>query len=505
MAKKRGFRKGRFRNYFDRNICEKCVCVLYRPSDTSKYLDRNFESDFSDMVNTSVSENKELILMGDLNADYLNTSKNKEVKRIIKGHGLKQIIKKPTRVTKDTSTLIDIIATTHEQNVRKQMIRPNSLSDHDLVGVIIKKNCQKFTSRTVYKRNYAKYNESSFRKDLQSQPWQSVEKEQNVENAWSIFKGLLKSVIDKHVPLAKKKVQGRDCPWLTNEIRSKMNERDYWLRKARKMGKENDWSSYRRLRNAVTRIIRYSKATYTRSVFQEKQFWEQIKKCYPTKSSKEGSSKVFEINGELTSEKKIISNKFCMFFATIGRKLQNTLPVLVNQIWKHHEHSTLGHTQNPKKFTFNLKMTSIKDIRDILTKLKRKKAAGYDDIPTSLIVDGANKIAGPLSKLINRCLKMAVFPSSEKCSKITPVYKSGEGTSMDNYRPISVLPVISKVFERVVHNQLYDYLEANNMLSERQFGFRNRSSTQHAVTFFSDFIRTNMDKGVMTGAVFIDL
>ena len=122
-----------------------------------------------------------------------------------------------------------------------------------------------------------------------------------------------------------------------------------------------------------------------------------------------------------------------------------------------------------------------------------------------MIVDGANEIAGPLSNLINRCLEMAIFPCAEKCSKITPVYKSGEKTIMDNYRPISILPVISKVFERVVHNELYDYLEANNVLSERQFGFRKRSSTQHAVTFFSDFIRTNMDRGLMTGAVFIDL
>ena len=154
-----------------------------------------------------------------------------------------------------------------------------------------------------------------------------------------------------------------------------------------------------------------------------------------------------------------------MFLVTIGRKLQNTLPALTNQIWKHHDHSTLDHKQNLKKSTFHFKMTSIKDIRDILMKLKRKKAAGCDDIPTSLIADGANEIAGPLSKLINRCIKMAIFPSAEKCSKITPVYKSGERTIMDNYRPISVLPVISKVFERVVHNQLYDYLEANNMLS----------------------------------------
>jgi retron-type reverse transcriptase len=76
---------------------------------------------------------------------------------------------------------------------------------------------------------------------------------------------------------------------------------------------------------------------------------------------------------------------------------------------------------------------------------------------------------------------------------------------LDNYRPISILPVLSKVFERVVHRQLYAYLEENNLLSKNQFGFRTKSSTQHAVTKFSDSIRQNMDKGLMTGAIFIDL
>ena len=76
---------------------------------------------------------------------------------------------------------------------------------------------------------------------------------------------------------------------------------------------------------------------------------------------------------------------------------------------------------------------------------------------------------------------------------------------MDNYRPISVLPVFSKVLERVVYKQLYSYLEANKLLSERQFGFRQRSSTQHAVTILVDSIRQNMDRGLMTGAVFLDL
>ena len=114
-------------------------------------------------------------------------------------------------------------------------------------------------------------------------------------------------------------------------------------------------------------------------------------------------------------------------------------------------------------------------------------------------------MADPLASLINRCLANSRFPSAEKCSKIISTYKSEERPLLDNYRPISILPVLSKVFERVVHRQLYIYLEENNLLSKNQFGFRTRSSTQHAVTKFSDSIRLNMDKGLMTGAIFIDL
>ena len=76
---------------------------------------------------------------------------------------------------------------------------------------------------------------------------------------------------------------------------------------------------------------------------------------------------------------------------------------------------------------------------------------------------------------------------------------------METYRPILVLPVLSKVVERIVHQQLYDYLEKNKLLYRRQFGFRKGSSTQHAVTLFSESIRKKMDKGLKTGAVFIDL
>ena len=97
--------------------------------------------------------------------------------------------------------------------------------------------------------------------------------------------------------------------------------------------------------------------------------------------------------------------------------------------------------------------------------VKTSKSPGYDNIPTSLIKEGAEEIAASLLfHPINSSLRESVFPTSEKCAKITPVYKSGKQSSMDNYRPISVLSVLSKVLEKVVHKQIYEFLKTNNLL-----------------------------------------
>ena len=139
---------------------------------------------------------------------------------------------------------------------------------HDLLGAIIKKNQQRFPYRTIHKRNYAKYDKEHFLADLKAVPWGTVIQHADTNRAWETFKRLLKEIIDKYAPLIKKLVRGKDCPWINNLVRSKMNERDYYLKRARKSGKENDLSSYHRLRNTVTRLIRHSKATYTRSILR---------------------------------------------------------------------------------------------------------------------------------------------------------------------------------------------------------------------------------------------
>ena len=137
--------------------------------------------------------------------------------------------------------------------------------------------------------------------------------------------------------------------------------------------------------------------------------------------------------------------------------------------------------------------------------LKRKCATGIDNIPSCFLKDTAFVICKPLAFVINLSLKEGTFPNDLKKARVNPIYKSGNRNSFDNYRPISVLPIVSKIFEKCVYRQLIDYFETNKLLSNFQFGFRSRRSTEIAATLFTDKIRTAMDEGKYTGAIYVDL
>ena len=154
---------------------------------------------------------------------------------------------------------------------------------------------------------------------------------------------------------------------------------------------------------------------------------------------------------------------------------------------------------------FWFQSVTVQDVLKQLRKLKRKCAAGVDNLPTCYLNDTTYAITESLTFIINLSLKTGMFPKDLKMVRITPAYKSGAKDNFDNYRPISILPALSKVFERCAHKQLMDHLENNHLLSDRQFGFRRNSSTEQAIAFFTDQIKTKMDKGQLTGAVFIDM
>ena len=99
------------------------------------------------------------------------------------------------------------------------------------------------------------------------------------------------------------------------------------------------------------------------------------------------------------------------------------------------------------------------------TSIKRSKVTGIDDLPPGLIKDAADVLSVPLSHIINMSLDIGQFPQEWKAAKIIPLHKSGSTKSFDNYRPISVLPIVSNVIEKIVHKQLMNFLDENKLLS----------------------------------------
>ena len=156
-------------------------------------------------------------------------------------------------------------------------------------------------------------------------------------------------------------------------------------------------------------------------------------------------------------------------------------------------------------YDFKLNPVSELFVLNELSKMKGNKAIDLDKISARLLHDAAVIIAPPLTYIINSSLKLGKFPCHWKCARVTALFKQGDRTNMDNYRPISVLPTVSKVIETAAHKQLYAFLESHQLLVRNQFGFRRSRSTPLALRQFTDEMLTNMHNGLLNGVIFLDL
>ena len=161
-------------------------------------------------------------------------------------------------------------------------------------------------------------------------------------------------------------------------------------------------------------------------------------------------------------------------------------------------------TSDTPSSKFHLDNVNVNFVRNALKSLKPNKAVGLDKLSARLVKDASNVIAQTLTGLINKSFSDGVFPRVWKCAKVIALFKDGDKSIKDNYRPISILPTISKIIERSAHIQLSSFLEVNRLLSQSQFGFQLKRSTSTALIDFTDQVLENMDKGCVTGTVFPD-
>ena len=482
------------------------VCILYRPPNTSKHLCKNFVEIFDKSLTKmrNSSGNKETIIIGDVNCNYLRNNENKPLKEMLSLNGFIQTITDPTRITSESETLIDVILSNKPEMLLNNQVLPCALSDHEAIFCVRDTKKKREAPEIVKCRDYSNYSTEELQKTLQETDFSTVYSEQNPNQAWISLKFILLNIFNLHAPLISKRVKGKKSPWLTRELKNEMNNRDKLHRKFLKTKSVNDFNSYKTQRNKVNILVRKAKNKHfisliTESTKDPKRFWKILKAIFPTKEIV-SNAKSFFINGKLTSNPTKIAAGFCNFFTTMARKVKEKAIRLKDFVW------SKPIKTHPKTYcTFQLKEILVNDVFKYLKKLSRNKATGHDDLPPGMLKDSARYIAQPLAHVINRSIKTATVPNDFKYGIISPIYKSGAKTDLDNYRPVSVLPVCSKIFEKCIHSQMSKFLEEKNLLSQTQFGFRKQRNTESAATLFLDQIHMNMNDGLMTGAIFVDL
>lgn len=451
------------------------------------------------------NEGNELFILGDLNTNLLSPERNK-AQRLFEGltelYQLTQLINEPTRITESSSSLIDVILTNMPNRIVLSGVLPIGISDHCLVFVIRKIAIQSIKKhKIVQSRNFKNFQGQHFRNDLCSMPWGSIETLNDLNDMWQTWKDMFLIVIDKHAPLKNRRIRNKRSPWLNSEIKLRMIARDKLKAIAIKTNSPQKWADYKTEKNILNNIIKKAKSEYYLNRFkdvsgQPKEIWKTINEVMSRNDKAEYNIQTITTQTGTYTNPIEIAELFNEHFTEIGPNLAAELPASV----KHFEEYIIPSTNE-----FSLSQISLTTIESLLQNVKIDKATGLDKIPCRLVKEAAPVIAESLCFIFNRSISLGVFPTDWKTARVTPIYKSGPKDDMNNYRPISVISPIAKVFERIIYNQLYGHLQLNNLLSNYQSGFRSLHSTVTCLLDATMEWFTNMDNGELNSVVFLDL
>ena len=154
---------------------------------------------------------------------------------------------------------------------------------------------------------------------------------------------------------------------------------------------------------------------------------------------------------------------------------------------------------------FSLKPPSASTVCRLLNQLDTNKATGLDRIPCKFLKLSSSIVGPSLAYIFKSCINAEIFPNEWKISKVTPLFKKGSKRELGNYQPISVLPLVSKIFKKIIYRQLYDYLQDKSLLNTYQSGFRSMHSTLTVLLETTNNWSINIDNGLLNGVLFIDL
>ena len=243
----------------------------------------------------------------------------------------------------------------------------------------------------------------------------------------------------------------------------------------------------------------YYKLYFDNNITNMKKTWKGIKDILNLKGKNDQHISQISSNNKLISDEKEIANVFNNFFINVGTKLDSEIPKTNTKL---SPNSFLG---DKNEQSLQLNPTTPTEIIDIIDLLDDTKSSGPINIPIKILKIAKHHIAVPLSDICNASFIEGKFPEKNKIAKVIPIHKKGCTNDVNNYRPISLLPIFSKIMEKLMAKRLNVFLQENSILCNNQFGFRPGFSTEHSLMAIIETIKKTIEEKKYGCGVFIDL
>ena len=444
---------------------------------------------------------KSVFIMGDFNDNML--VKGNRMSKIIRDNKLTQIIDKPTRITSHSATLLDLIITNKPEMILSNEVVPHVIADHHLVSVVI--NVKKPRKIPVIKtfQDMKHYDKDTFCLLLLDNLYSlnDVFLTDDVNKQVYIFNELFSSCLEICAPVVTRTVKGTPAPWMSSDIREAMKNRDK-LQKQLNVDTHNVElrERYKTAKRYVKTLINTTKTEHYQDRLRDckgntSATWKVIDEIIPNQKNKNNTHNFTNIKEKV--------EEFNNFFSSVGesafRRSQEELRKEVDMVNRPHINNyNVNSFFRPNPVDVNTVILIVKD-------LNATNSIGSDGIALRFLRDALCVIVPYLTCIVNTSLVTGVFPESWKHALVVPLYKNGDPDIVNNYRPVSILPVVSKILEKIVAKQLSEYLEKNKLLSNTQHGFRPMLSTETALTTITDKIYESMDNKKIAMLTLCDL
>ena len=483
-----------------------CLTVIYRPppSRRNNLKLKSFWKEWADLLTLHISSNFDFVIVGDLNLhlDIANSSNTSKFLSILDEFNLTQHIQEKTHVDGHT---LDILVTSSSSDIASQISvfdlnfctdKGEPIKDHyaikwNMIGAKKEVQEEKFATRS-----WKNFCHESFGVDLNISLLASINKSSDLVITYN---SILEDLIETHAPLKIKTKSRKLNPWYSDDLKVMKRRRRQLERKAKKSKSNADKYLYKQNCHAYYRHLRISVLNHNKKLISDTN--GDQKKLHSIANKLLGNS-IKPKYPDSTSNKEL-ADSFMKFFIEKVKLIREDLPVNSNH---NHTPTLYSSGTNSPPILSSFEPATETEITELIKSMPSKQCK-LDPVPTWVLKKHLNSLVPVITEIVNQSLMSGVVHPSLKSAVIRPILKSPtlDHNKFENFRPVSNLPFLAKVLEKVVYNRLNTHLETNQLLPCNQSAYKKCHSTETAILKVQNDILTSLDQDKVVALILLDI